>query len=77
MPKYRSRMVPGKVTGRPAKSVYAGSNPAHASTGGRRRYKVIGLTSDGVKILRPITKPDHFTYAQIRAAIKFVNRGKI
>jgi hypothetical protein len=38
-------------------------------------YRVAGVTSDGVKILRPVAKPKHFTSKQIRKTIDEIKRG--
>jgi hypothetical protein len=38
-------------------------------------YRVAGVTSDGVKILRAVAKPKHFTSKQIRATIDGIKRG--
>jgi hypothetical protein len=41
-----------------------------ASGGNRARgYRVVGITTDGVRILRPKVKPEHFTSSEIRRAI--------
>jgi DNA-binding protein HU-beta len=37
--------------------------------------QVIGTTSDGVKILRPVTRPKHFTSKEIRETIRDVKRA--
>ncbi len=38
----------------------------------RRRgsYKIVGRTSDGVAILAPKTKPEHFTSQEMRTTIR-------
>jgi hypothetical protein len=38
-------------------------------------YRVAGVTSDGVKILRAVARPKHFTSKQIRATIDGIKRG--
>jgi hypothetical protein len=38
-------------------------------------YRIAGVTSDGVKILRAVAKPKHFTAKQIRATIDEIKRG--
>jgi hypothetical protein len=38
-------------------------------------YKVVGTTSDGVKILRGKTKPTHFTSKEIRKTIDELKRS--
>jgi|tagenome__1003787_1003787.scaffolds.fasta_scaffold16758599_2 hypothetical protein len=38
-------------------------------------YKIVGSTSDGVKILAPKTKPTHFTRQEIRETISSVVRA--
>jgi hypothetical protein len=38
-------------------------------------YRIIGTTSDGVKILRGKTKPTHFTSKEIRAIIDDIKQG--
>jgi hypothetical protein len=43
--------------------------PLKARTRKTPASKVIGTTSDGVKILRAKAKPKHFTSKQIRATI--------
>jgi len=35
-------------------------------------YDVVGTMSDGVRILRPVTKPTHFTRAEIRQTVQKV-----
>ena len=37
-------------------------------------YEVVGITSDGVKILRGKTKPTHFTSKEIRETIDELKR---
>jgi hypothetical protein len=37
-------------------------------------YKVVGITSDGVKILQGKTKPTHFTSKEIRETIDELKR---
>jgi Bacterial DNA-binding protein len=34
--------------------------------------QVVGMTADGVKILRPVTRPKHFTSKEIRKTIRDV-----
>lgn len=46
-------------------------NPTRAA----RRSAVVGVTSDGVTVLRPVVKPTHFTHAQIKKTIKEVLAG--
>jgi len=40
-------------------------------------YRVVGSTSDGVKILAPETKPTHFTSGEIRETIERVRREDV
>jgi hypothetical protein len=40
-----------------------------AKLGHRRAYQVVAKTYDGVSILRPKTRPKHFTSKQIRETI--------
>lgn len=40
-------------------------------------YKVLGETSDGVRILEPKGKPQSFTVAALRKAIRLVRAGKV
>ena len=35
-------------------------------------YDVIGTTSDGVRILKPVTRPTHFTSSQMRETVEKV-----
>jgi hypothetical protein len=46
-------------------------------TGAAAAYRVVGTTSDGVKILRAKAKPTHFTSKQIRATIDDLKRGSL
>jgi DNA-binding protein HU-beta len=39
------------------------------------RPQVVGTTPDGVKILRPVTRPKHFTSKEIRETIRDVKRA--
>jgi nucleoid DNA-binding protein len=49
----------------------------HAQTGeaGQIKSRVVGTTPDGVKILRPIARPKHFTSKEIRKAISDVKEA--
>ncbi len=38
----------------------------------RKQADIIGVTSDGVEVLRPKTAPTHFTRAEIRKTIRDV-----
>ena len=44
--------------------------------GKSKRNKPIGRTSGGVTILRPVSKPVHFTMAQARRAVRRVIAAK-
>lgn len=46
--------------------------PARQTTVGG--YKILGTTSDGVKILKPRTKATHFTDKELREAIMVVRQ---
>jgi hypothetical protein len=43
-----------------------------ARTKSSRGYQVLGMLPDGVRILKPKSKPKHFTSRQIRSTIKKV-----
>lgn len=42
----------------------------------RKAPKVAGRTSDGVVLLKPASKPTHFTESEIRKAVKTVKAGR-
>ena len=56
-----------------AKHAKRASAPHRAAKSGAKRgrgqYEIVGVTSDGVSILRGAVKPKHFTSKQIREAI--------
>ena len=43
----------------------------------RHAYRVVGTTSDGVKILASVAKSTHFTSKQIRATIRDIKRNSL
>jgi hypothetical protein len=43
----------------------------------RHPYRVVGTTSDGIKILAGVAKPTHFTSKQIRATIREIKRKSL
>jgi hypothetical protein len=54
------------------KGVAGSSKTKKSFKQGERTYRIVGETSDGVKILAANVKPKHFTSSQIRAAITAV-----
>jgi hypothetical protein len=42
-----------------------------------RGYRVVGTTTDGIRILRAKAKPKHFTLSEIRRAISEVEKPRI
>jgi hypothetical protein len=48
--------------------------PRTASARSTAAYQVVGITSDGVKILQGKTKPTHFTSKEIRETIDELKR---
>ena len=43
--------------------------PKRRSTSGTRRPEVLGITKDGVKILKPTRAPTNFTVEEVREAV--------
>jgi DNA-binding protein HU-beta len=52
-----------------------GRNPATGEPVQIKAPQVVGTTPDGVKILRPIARPKHFTSKEIRKAISDAKRA--
>ena len=50
-----------------AKKVASAPKTAHG-------YQIVGITTDGIRILRAKVKPKHFTSSQIRKAISEVEK---
>lgn len=70
-----------KQTGRGGKSakhaaVKSAKAAAVKSAKARFDVKVLGVTKDGVRILKPKGKPTHFTQKELRSAIASVRAAK-
>jgi DNA-binding protein HU-beta len=50
-------------------------NPATDEPVQMKATQVVGMTPDGVKILRPVARPKHFTSKEIRKAISEAKRA--
>jgi hypothetical protein len=65
-------ILPSIMTKRPVRKAAAKKPQKGGSSG---HYKVVGKLSDGVRILAPKSKPEHFTSKEIKSTIEELRRN--
>ena len=74
MRKRGDRMGRKLATGEPVR-IKASKKGSFSPKPSGEHPEVVGTTPDGVKILRPVTRPKHFTSKEIRETIRDVKRA--